>query len=58
MDLKQQILKKKGKRTWVQFARDTGVTRQSILNYMSGRFQPRYATLLKLGIVKDAARSV
>jgi hypothetical protein len=34
-----------------------GVTRQSLLNYMSGRFQPRYNTLAKLGLVKNADRS-
>jgi transcriptional regulator with XRE-family HTH domain len=57
MDLKLAILRKKGKRTWTQFAKDVGVTRQSLLNYMSGRFQPRYNTLAKLGLVKNADRS-
>ena len=52
------ILKKKGKRTWTQFALDTGVTRQSLLNYQNGKFQPRFGTLVKLGLVKDAANTV
>jgi transcriptional regulator with XRE-family HTH domain len=51
MNLKEQILKKKGNRSWTKFAKDTGVTRQSLLNYMTGKFQPRYETLNKLSIV-------
>jgi DNA-binding XRE family transcriptional regulator len=54
MDIEKELLKKKGERTWTDFAKAVGLSRQALLSLRTGRFKPSYYTLQKLGLIPRA----
>jgi len=55
MNLKDIIDAKKGKRSLKQFAKDIGVSRQTLYNAIDGQHEPSYKLLKALGLLKKSA---
>lgn len=54
LTMKQIILKQKGKRTLSQFAKDIGVSRQTLHNAMRGDHEPGFKLLKALNLIKES----
>jgi DNA-binding XRE family transcriptional regulator len=53
MDLKRHIDKLRGERSLTQFAKDIGVTRQTLYNVMDGTSEPSDRLLKALGLTRS-----
>lgn len=56
MDIRRHIDKLRGERSLTQFARDIGVTRQTLYNFIKGVGEPSAKLLRGLGLTKSYRR--
>jgi hypothetical protein len=52
MDIAKELLKRKGKLTWTEYAKEVGLSRQSLYSLFTGRSKPGFETLVKLGLIR------
>jgi len=58
VDLKKHIDKLRGDRSLTQFAKDIGVTRQTLYNVMDGTSEPSDRLLKALGLTRSYRKDV
>lgn len=56
MDIRRHIDKLRGERSLTQFAKDIGVTRQTLWNAVNGHSEPSGKLLKALGLTKSYRR--
>jgi DNA-binding XRE family transcriptional regulator len=57
VDLRRHIDKLRGERSLTQFAKDIGVTRQTLYNVMDGTSEPSARLLKALGLARNLSRA-
>jgi DNA-binding phage protein len=58
MDIRKHIDRLRGKRSLTQFAKDIGVTRQTLYNAINGTGEPSAKVLKALGLARSYRKDV